>query len=37
MPMANLVHDRLAASVAKGRTGLDWSGFALEVSEAAGL
>lgn len=37
MPVANLLHDRLAASVAKGRTELDWAGIALEVSEAAGL
>lgn len=37
MPVANLLHDRLAASVAKGRTELDWAGIGLEVSEAAGL
>jgi 3-hydroxyisobutyrate dehydrogenase-like beta-hydroxyacid dehydrogenase len=37
MPLANLVHDRLTATVAKGRDGIDWAGFAREVSESAGL
>ncbi len=37
MPLAGLVHDRLTATVAKGRDGVDWSGFAHEVSEGAGL
>ena len=37
MPLANLVHDRLTATVAKGRDDIDWSGFAREVSESAGL
>ena len=37
MPLANLVHDRLTATVAKGRENADWAGFAREVSESAGL
>jgi len=37
MPLANLVHDRLTAMVAKGREDRDWAGFAQEVSESAGL
>lgn len=37
MPLANLVHDRLTALVAKGREDRDWAGFAGEISEAAGL
>lgn len=37
MPLAHLVYDRLTAAVARGRGDLDWSGMALEVSEAAGL
>jgi 3-hydroxyisobutyrate dehydrogenase-like beta-hydroxyacid dehydrogenase len=37
MPLASLLHDRLLASVAKGRTELDWAGLARDVSEAAGL
>ncbi len=37
MPLANLIHDRLTATVAKGRDDIDWSGFAREVSESAGL
>jgi len=37
MPLANLVHDRLTATVAKGREDADWAGFAREVSESAGL
>ena len=37
MPLANLVHERLTATVAKGRDNADWAGFAREVSESAGL
>jgi len=37
MPLANLVHERLTATVAKGREDADWAGFAREVSESAGL
>jgi 3-hydroxyisobutyrate dehydrogenase-like beta-hydroxyacid dehydrogenase len=37
MPLANLIHDRLTATVAKGRDDVDWSAFAREVSESAGL
>lgn len=37
MPLASLLHDRLMAAVAKGRGEIDWTGLAVEVSEAAGL
>ena len=37
MPLARLIHERLTATVAKGREDIDWSGFAREVSESAGL
>jgi 3-hydroxyisobutyrate dehydrogenase-like beta-hydroxyacid dehydrogenase len=37
MPLASLIHQRLTALVAKGRDDVDWSGFAREVSENAGL
>jgi 3-hydroxyisobutyrate dehydrogenase-like beta-hydroxyacid dehydrogenase len=37
MPLANLIHERLTATVAKGRHDIDWAGFAHEVSESAGL
>ena len=37
MPLASLIHERLTATVAKGRDDIDWSGFAREVSESAGL
>jgi 3-hydroxyisobutyrate dehydrogenase-like beta-hydroxyacid dehydrogenase len=37
MPLADLVHDRLTATVAKGREDADWAAFAREVSEGAGL
>jgi 3-hydroxyisobutyrate dehydrogenase-like beta-hydroxyacid dehydrogenase len=37
MPLAGLIHERLTATVAKGREDSDWSGFAREVSECAGL
>ncbi len=37
MPLANLVHERLTAMVAKNHHDVDWAGFAREVSENAGL
>src|SRR5437879_4193595 len=37
MPLACLIHERLTATVAKGRDDADWAGFAREVSESAGL
>jgi 3-hydroxyisobutyrate dehydrogenase-like beta-hydroxyacid dehydrogenase len=37
MPLASLIHQRLTATVAKGRDDADWAGFAREVSESAGL
>jgi len=37
MPVASLLRDRFIASIAKGRTELDWSGFALGVRDDAGL
>jgi hypothetical protein len=37
MPLAALIHERLTATVAKGRDDTDWAGFAREVSESAGL
>lgn len=37
MPFASLLHDRLMASVAKGRGDMDWSALALGVSEDAGM
>ena len=37
MPLASLIHERLTATVAKGRDDADWAGFAREVSEGAGL
>ncbi len=37
MPLASLIHERLTATVAKGREDVDWAGFAREVSESAGL
>jgi 3-hydroxyisobutyrate dehydrogenase-like beta-hydroxyacid dehydrogenase len=37
LPLAQLIHDRLTATVAKGRDAIDWAGFAREVSESAGL
>jgi hypothetical protein len=37
MPLANLIHERLTATVAKGRHDVDRAGFAREVSENAGL
>src|SRR5438270_263048 len=37
MPLASLIHERLTATVAKGRHDVDWAGFAREVSDSAGL
>jgi 3-hydroxyisobutyrate dehydrogenase-like beta-hydroxyacid dehydrogenase len=37
MPLASLIHDRLTATIAKGRDDIDWAGFAQEVSESAGV
>jgi 3-hydroxyisobutyrate dehydrogenase-like beta-hydroxyacid dehydrogenase len=37
MPLAELVFNRLTATVNRGRDDLDWTGFAREISEAAGL
>ena len=37
MPLADLIHERLTATVAKGREDADWAGFAREVSESSGL
>jgi 3-hydroxyisobutyrate dehydrogenase-like beta-hydroxyacid dehydrogenase len=37
MPLASLLHDHFLAAAAKGRGGLDWTGLAAEISEAAGL
>lgn len=37
MPLAQVVQQHLLAAVAKGKTTIDWTGFALEVSENAGL
>lgn len=37
MPLANLVHERLTASLAKGRQDIDWTGLAIEATEDAGL
>ncbi len=37
MPLADLVHERLTASLAKGRQDIDWAGLALEATEDAGL
>ena len=37
MPLACLIHERLTATVAKGREDIDWAGFAREVSESTGL
>jgi 3-hydroxyisobutyrate dehydrogenase-like beta-hydroxyacid dehydrogenase len=36
-PLASLLRERMIASLAKGRGQMDWTSFALEVSEAAGL
>ena len=37
MPFASVLHDRLLASVAKGRGGMDWSALALVAGEEAGV
>src|ERR1700691_3606947 len=37
MPVAAILRDRFLSSIAKGRTELDWSGFALDVRDEAGL
>jgi 3-hydroxyisobutyrate dehydrogenase-like beta-hydroxyacid dehydrogenase len=37
MPLASLVHDRLLASIAKGRAEMDWSAISLDVLDNAGL
>lgn len=37
MPLANLVQERLTASLAKGRQDIDWAGLAIEASDDAGL
>lgn len=37
MPFANVVFQQLTATVAKGRTDIDWAGFAGEVSANAGV
>lgn len=37
MPLASLLHDRLMASVAKGRGEMDWSALSLDVLDNAGL
>jgi len=37
MPLAALIHERLTATVAKNRQDIDWTSFAREVSESAGL
>ncbi|MBC8104434.1 MAG: NAD(P)-dependent oxidoreductase [Cytophagales bacterium] len=37
LPLASLVRDRFVASLAKGREDLDWTGFAREASENAGI
>jgi 3-hydroxyisobutyrate dehydrogenase-like beta-hydroxyacid dehydrogenase len=37
MPLASLLHDRLLASIGRGRSDLDWTALAESVSEEAGL
>ena len=37
MPLAELLHERLADSIAKGRSQMDWTAIELIVAEAAGL
>ena len=37
MPLANLLHERLLGSLAKGRDNLDWTAIELMVAEAAAL
>ncbi|MBD1909390.1 MULTISPECIES: NAD(P)-dependent oxidoreductase [unclassified Leptolyngbya] len=37
MPLASLLHDRLLALVADGKSDIDWTGLALKASQEAGL
>jgi hypothetical protein len=37
MPLASLLRDRFLASMAQGRSDLDWSSIALNAREDAGL
>jgi 3-hydroxyisobutyrate dehydrogenase-like beta-hydroxyacid dehydrogenase len=37
LPLASLLHDRLLALVAEGKSDLDWTGLALKISQEAGL
>jgi 3-hydroxyisobutyrate dehydrogenase-like beta-hydroxyacid dehydrogenase len=37
LPIGSLLHDRLLAAVAKGRSDMDWTAVALSVAEDAGL
>ena len=37
MPLANLLHDRFLATIARGRGHLDWAAIALRAAEDAGL
>jgi hypothetical protein len=37
MPLADLLHERLLTSLAKGRQALDWTGIELVSAEAGGL
>lgn len=37
MPLANLLHERLLGSIAKGRGALDWTAIELTVAESAGM
>lgn len=37
LPLASLLHDRLSALVAQGKSDLDWTGLALKISQDAGL
>lgn len=37
LPLASLLHDRLLALVADGKSELDWTGLAIKISQEAGL
>ena len=37
LPLQSLLHDRLLAAIAKGRSDMDWSALSLDVLEDAGL
>lgn len=37
LPLASLLHDRLMALVADGKSDIDWIGLALKASQEAGL